>query len=135
MFKNLTYHQKNKFMLVGAALFLLLAWALSLSTTKDMIVRHYQLQDEVERSKNAPAQILQYQEELLKIEEIFGNNTDDEFKFQDTLLAFVTPFCEHNNMLLRAFPAPHKMASSGLEVQTTVFVVEGSFSNLLLAMA
>ncbi|MCX6182463.1 MAG: hypothetical protein NT150_11090, partial [Bacteroidetes bacterium] len=81
--------------------------------------------------KNAPAEILKYQKELFKIEEIFGNNIDDEFKFQDTLLAFLTPFCDKNGLLLRSFPAPHKMVSGGLEVQTTVFVVESSFVKLL----
>ncbi len=117
--------------MIGAILFLLIAYMLTLSTTKDMIAENFKLKDDVERSKNAPAEILKYKEDLLKIEEIFGNNTDDEFKFQDTLLAFLTPFCDRNGILLRSFPAPHKMASSGLEVQTTIFVVEASFSKLL----
>ena len=64
---------------------------------------------------------------MSKTKQIFGNNTDDEFKFQDTLLTFVTPYCDVNNVLLREFPAPHKMQSGGFEVQTTVFTVEGTF--------
>jgi hypothetical protein len=131
MFSNLTYQQKNKFLIAGAILFLVLAYVLTLSTTKEMFFKNLKLQEDVERSLNAPAQIIKYKEELSKTKQIFGNNTDDEFKFQDTLLTFVTPYCDVNNVLLREFPAPHKMQSGGFEVQTTVFTVEGTFHKLL----
>ena len=131
MFSNLTYQQKNKFLIVGALLFLVLAYVLTLSTTKEMFFKNLKLKEDVERSLNAPAQIIKYKEELSKTKQIFGNNTDDEFKFQDTLLTFVTPYCDVNNVLLREFPAPHKMQSGGFEVQTTVFTVEGTLHKLL----
>ena len=60
MFSNLTYQQKNKFLIAGAILFLVLAYVLTLSTTKQMFFKNLKLQEDVERSLNAPAQIIKY---------------------------------------------------------------------------
>lgn len=131
MFKKLTYKQKNKFLIIGSIAFFILSYFVAISKTVDQVSQHFELQEKAELSKKAPEEIKRYKEELQHIEQIFGNNTEDEFLFQDSLLAFVTPFCEHNGILVRSFPAPHKINASGFEIQTTVFVVEGSFIKLL----
>lgn len=131
MLKNLTYRQKNKYLIVGTILFLLLVYWTTLSKTVELYHSNQRLQKQSNLVADAPAKIKQYERQIQQFEQRFQNVTQSGNDYQEQLLEVVSTFCQEHQLVLQNFPQPLVHTQNDFEVTTHIVEVEGSYHKLL----
>lgn len=131
MFKNLTYKQKNKLLIVAFVFVLFLLYTISIKRTVNNYFIHSDNLKQLEEATLAPTLVSQLKEELATINSKLGTQRKGEGNNSDRLIELVTNYCNENNAVLMEFPQMESAIKDDLVVETNKFTLSGNFQNLL----
>ncbi|MGE0637860.1 MAG: hypothetical protein AB7G44_08385 [Bacteroidia bacterium] len=128
---NLSYRKKLMLLGIGAFVFALIAYALSIKKTVTIISEYYSTKDVLESNINSAEQVSSLQSKLSELERYFGVNASASDNFHETLLETVSVFCNENKLVLRNFPEAMVYNSGEFSVETDPVIVKGGYINLV----
>lgn len=130
MLQGWSYRKKNKALVFTAMLFLVLAYMLSIKRTIAVYREANVLESQSELAVNAPEKAAGLEKQLAGIDNLLGMQPQAG-NVQQMLLGVITGYCKERNTVLREFPKTVYHEEKDFIVETNVFTVEGSFSQLL----
>jgi len=129
MLSKLTYRKKNRLLLLGAGLALLLVYSLTLSKTVALRSTCSRLELRVDSAAHLPAETAELEEQLAMIDANFRNDTLSNL--HEELLGIVSAYCQQHRLVLRDFPELLRYRNREWDVETHRFTVEGNYTELL----
>jgi len=131
MFKNLTYKQKNKYLLIGFVLFLFLSYFMAISDTLAEWSAYGKLEKQASRLDETPQQLRGLQMKLKGLNYLIENKQRSHDGVHASLLNVITTYCDENSILLREYPGSRENIQNDLVIETNIFEVQGSYLKLL----
>jgi hypothetical protein len=138
MFRNLTYKQKNRALLIAIVLLALVSYRMGLRNTIRVYAGINLLKEQLTLADNAPQKVAGLQARLAGMDQVLGRSQSEwtpsekaDTSVQQTLLGVVTAYCQKNHVALREFPKTIRKIQGEYQVETNFFVVEGGFIKLL----
>lgn len=129
--KDLTYRQKNKILLVGALLLLIVCYIFAIGETVNLYGNNSKTTQKLESLKNAPQQIAGLNKRLNFLNSRVKQYVrEDDFE-QDDILVSVSDFCKRNRLKIIEFPKSTLKQKDDIVIETFNFTVEGNFTNLV----
>jgi hypothetical protein len=129
--KNLTYRQKNKYILGAAFVFLVIAYVTAFSKTIGLYQKNQQLKAKIERAENAPQVVASLKNTLHSLNGKLDHYLTDTSKNHVNTLEVVSEFCLHRNLILKDLPRKTVVEEKDFTIETSEINVEGRFSDLL----
>jgi hypothetical protein len=126
VFKNLTYKQKNRFLLIGIVLLAFISYRMAFRNTINVCSGINSLEEQLKLADHAPQKVAGLQARLAGMDQVLGRSQSES-----TLLGVVTDYCQKNNVALREFPKTIEKTQGEYQVETNFFVIEGGFIKLL----
>lgn len=130
-FKNLTYKQKNKYLLVASILFLLFAYNFVIRKTIDLYFVNQSLHTKITEGLNAPERKKNLEGRLEQFNNSLNRYLTDSTRKRENILSLVSEFCHKNQLILKEFPEPIIHYDKDFEIETNIVMVEGGYINLL----
>lgn len=130
MFKNITYKKKNKLLLIGVVLLIIVLYNFAFKKTILAYSDCKNAENQIAIAANAPMMVAQLKKQLLRIEETIGTNETNN-KSEQALLELVTNYCQSNSAVLNEFPKSTFANQGDLIIETNRFVIQGNFSTLI----
>lgn len=130
MLQGWTYKQKTRAVLIAGAIFLVLAYMLSIRKTIAVYREASLLESQSELAANAPTKAVELEKRLAEIDNLLGMQPRAG-NVQQALLGVITGYCKEHNTVLREFPKTVYNEEKDFMVETNVFTVEGNFFELL----
>jgi len=130
-FKDLSFKQKNRYLAVGAGIFVILAYLLAISHTVEAFNQRKMLEAKLTNAKNSPQQITVMESKLAFINSKVNSYIVDSTKGHEQILETVSNFCQKNNLTLREFPKTSYDEQKDITIESNLIIAEGSFINLL----
>ncbi len=130
-FKNLTYRQKNRYLLVATGLFLIISYLLAFSGTIELYAENRQLKQQLKLIENAPEQIREYASSLRKLDRKLGPFLQTDSISSDAVLALVSEYCRDHKLVLRSFPKSISQLHADYTIETNIITVQGRYTQLL----
>ena len=130
MFKQLSYRKKNRILLVGSLLSILLIYELAIKKTIIAYANCKQMEVQLQTANDAPKMMNELRRKNAKMDLLLGN----EGKYADiqqSILGVVTDYCNANNLVLEQFPTPSVENNNGITIETNIITIEGEFGQLL----
>ncbi|MFI5219069.1 MAG: hypothetical protein ACHQNT_06235 [Bacteroidia bacterium] len=131
MFNRLNYKTKNRFLLIAAVLFALMAYRLAIKKTIDQCKTYRNLKQQVDFAKDIPRKTAHIKMQIATMDKTLTTMQHSETNMQQALLGIVTNYCKENKVVLKEFPETIQTSGSDFLVQTNVFKIEGDFIKLL----
>lgn len=131
MFENLTYKQKNQWLIIVAVLTLGLVYLFAIKNTIGSYREYNKAESQIELAANAPAMASQLEKKLLQMDFEIAKQNINGPNTEQALLELITNYCQKNHDILREFPEPIVTKQGSLFIETNVLVVEGDFSSLI----
>ncbi len=131
MKRQLTYKKRLLYVLLAGGLFTVILYNMAISDTIDLAIENSDMEEQVSKNVNAPEQIKAIKIKLKKIEQLIGDQTEQELDVHQMLLESVTGYAQKNNLILKDFPQPYATSDKGYLTKTAVVTVEGDFIRLL----
>lgn len=128
---SLSYRTKNKYLIVGGLVFLLLAYLLAFSKTVNLYFTNSNLKKKLIVAQEAPEKRRLMEAKSNALKEKLSSYFADSLKDQEHLLEVVSNFCQKNSLLLKEFPNEEYHEEKEFVVGTTELKIEGNFVNLL----
>jgi len=128
----MTDKQKNRALVAGFVLLLLISYFFSIEKTIDLRQRAKELHQEKELLENASQRIFNLQQEnkyldsILQVKEISIENS-----FQQTLLQKLNTFQKEVPITIMAFNEPHIIEQDNIILKTYSLEIKGDFQSLL----
>jgi hypothetical protein len=129
MIKRLTYGVKNKLLLIGGVVFLIIIYQVSIKKTIDLNGECGELEQKLENASNAPGKMIELQKLNIQMDRLLGQSNDNDVS--QSLLSIVTNYCHENEITLEEFPKPILNSDRGTTVETNIITIEGGFNKLL----
>lgn len=131
MFRNLTYRQKLRYLLIGAFVLLIICYKFSINKTIQEYKTYRQYKTNA-NSKNAEAGSMS----LLETKNDYLNETLNRFVLDTldqskNLLGIVSGYCKENNLKVKEYKPGLPVQTDSITVVTRSTTVEGSFINCL----
>ena len=131
MIKNLTYHQRLLYTLIGGGLFAIIIYNVALSSTIDIAIDNNALEKQIAKNQDAPKQVEIVKQKIKKIEQLVGDREDEKVDIHQLLLASVTGYVQEKGMILKDLPQPYVATANGYVTNTAKITLEGDFISLL----
>ena len=131
MLKNLTYRQKNKYLMIGFLLFLVLSYVMAISDTLGVFFAYSDLQKKEQQMTHAPQELKDLQVKLRGLNYLIETKQKNTAGVHASLLNVITAYCDENNVLLREYPGSQENTQNDLVIETNIFEVQGPFFKLL----
>lgn len=131
---QLTYQQKNKWLLGGALAFLVIVYLLAIRSTVDLYVQEGELEEKLGKAENAPRQIAQLERKLAYWDQIATNLNDSATSVQKELFTNVSKACSAHKVSLRALEFIATEEKESHQIDTYQVMMAGSYRNLLSAV-
>lgn len=129
--KQLTYRQKNKYLLIGFAVFVILSYVLAISDTLDSYFGYRQLEKKEKEMTRAPQELKNLQVKLKGLNYLIETRQRNTEGVHASLLNVITAYCDEQGILLREYPGMQENTQNDLVIETNIFEVQGSFFKLL----
>ena len=126
-----TYRQKNIAIAAGFVLILVLFYFLTISKVIKLGHSIDQLKQQEKLAVNAPANIIEYQRQLEKLDNQIAAYLVDTSDGEQHLLELISTFCQNNKLILTAFPKPDIQEKENIKVYTRTVSIQGDFISLL----
>jgi hypothetical protein len=128
--KSLSYGKKNRLLVISGGILLLLVYVFSIQRTIEAYREVSALEVQAGMAANAPAEAGKLEKQIERMNELAGvsNGSAD---VQQELLGMITGYCQQNGTALREFPETVRNEENDLTIETSMFTVEGRFSELL----
>jgi hypothetical protein len=133
-FKNLSYKTRNKIILTGLPVLLLLLWFLVFRQTYDLYQSNEDLKEKIIKAKHAPENLISIKNKLALIDRKIESYLTDTVKNRENILHLVSDFCRKENIILKEFPQGTLSTESDIEIETNKIITEGNFRNQLLLL-
>lgn len=130
-FNSLTYKKKNIFLSIALIVVALFVYQLAIKSTLQAYEEFSLGKAQIEQAINAPTEALAFKKQLIKIDKQIASENVLESEGSQTLLGFVIDYCQNNEVVLREFPKMETEEQGDLKVQTSRFVVQGTFASLV----
>jgi cell division protein FtsB len=133
MFNKLTYRHKNRIMVWGSLLFLVVIYMFSIRRTINLIGENKTLRGQIEVAHSAPGQI----EELKAASGIFERQIDaleNQEVFRTQLLNNVGDICKNNLLILKGFNEAGSFEENGLVIENHLIDLQGEYPDLVKAI-
>lgn len=130
MLKGLTYRRKNRLLLLGAAVLLLLVYVSAVSKTVALRSTCSKLAQRIDSAARLPEETRQMEARLAALDKDF-RPVAPIARVHEELLGTVSNRCQQLGLVLRDFPAEQESRHREWIVKTHVFTVEGGFNGLL----
>jgi hypothetical protein len=130
-FKNLTYKQKTKYLLIASGLFFLFVYNFVISRTFELYSINGSLHEKVMQAQNAPDKKKMLEVKINNFNNSLNKYFIDSTKNREYILATVSEFCHKNNLVLKEVPEPIITQEKDFDIETNIVVAEGGFINLL----
>ena len=130
MFKNLSYKRKNQYLTISFALFLLIAYQLSIAETIELKAELDRARKANQAAIAAPAQLQKIQEKIHTMESLVGSNTQGD-NIQQKLLEKLSHYCEKHEIDLTEFPHVKTIQYENYSQHINAFVLKGEFIPLV----
>lgn len=130
-FENLTYRSKNKLLLSGIVLLLILCYFLAINNTIELYQSNNDTKTKLTALQNAPQQISSLNKRLAFLNsrvEQYVRGKDFE---QEDILVAISDFCKTNRLKIVDFPKSELKEKEDIVIETFNFVVEGNYVNLV----
>jgi hypothetical protein len=131
MFKDLTYRQKNKYLLIGFGVFLLLSYMLAIKDTLSAFFDYKALQKKEVQMNQAPQELRSLQVKLKGMNYLIENKQKTHGGVHASLLNAISAYCDEYEILLREYPGSRENIQNDLVVETNIFEVQGPFIKLI----
>lgn len=132
MFKHLTYQQKNKLLLGGFVLMLLVSYWLAIGKTLSTMTLYKDLEKKSGQIEQSPMNLKLLEKKRLALNQIIENKKDNQgSSVHASLLNIISNFCDEHHILLREYPGTIENIQNDLIVETNMFEVQGTFNKLL----
>lgn len=132
--KGYTYKQKNKALLLGSPLFLLLVYLLSVGNTLEQWRQGVQLKEQLSQAEGAPQKILVLEQKLAYWDKLAASAGDSSANIQKELFTNVSRACNAQKVTLRALNYMGTEEKEGHLVDTYQLEMEGFFQSLVQAV-
>lgn len=130
-FQQLTYKQKNKILLAGTILLVLISYFFSIQNTIDLYLEVEQQNQRLSTLNNYPQQLKNYMYQLKILNSRVEQYVREKDFSQDEILESLSLFCRENKLVIRSFPKSSLQEKEGFFIETHHFEVEGSYINLV----
>jgi hypothetical protein len=134
VFKKLSYKRKNKYLLAGIILFMLISYQLALKKTFQLMHNVSEMETQAKAASDAPLKTEELKKQVKEIENIIGGSNMISENNQQLILGLVSSFCSKNNLVLQELPKTKSYNENNILVETNYLVVEGDFIKLLLLL-
>jgi len=131
MFKDLTYKQKNKYLIIVSLVFMLLIYVFALKNTFKLISDNSRLYEQLELIANAPEKMRTLQVKLNELDKQLGPFMYSDSLQQEYILELVSQFCAKNKLTLKEFPGSLIESKGDYDIETNVMKVSGRFQDLI----
>lgn len=131
MFNQLTYRNKNRLLGGGIVVFCILIYQLSISEAIEQKRAYENALQQAQQMANAPQEIASLQKELALLDQSLGSINGDTADIPQLILERVSSYCKKKGTELKLFPGVTTIQEQNYNVETTKFVVEGNFIDLL----
>lgn len=129
--KDLSYKQKNKLMLIGAIVFAIVAYFISISDTVDAYYKNEVLLHQIQQGAKAPQNIQKLNENLNRISSNLGDYELDSLHNENLFLEVIGEFCQEHKLILRKFPEPTLHQEKDFIIYTHKIEIQGGYTNLI----
>lgn len=130
-FKDLTYRQKNKYLLFASVFFLIFAYNFVIDKTVALYQANDALHKKINAGMNAPERKKILEAKLDGFNHTLNKYFTDSLKNREYILGIVSEFCNKNNLTLKEFPEPVLFQEKDFEIETNIVIAEGGYLNLL----
>ena len=128
---SITYRQKNKFLLGGAVLLLLICYLFAFRNTIDLYQSNNAAEEKLEALKTAPQQIAALNKKLGFLNSRVKQYVRDDNFDQEDILVSISDFCKQNRLKIVEFPKSERKQKEDIVIETFHFTVEGNYVNLV----
>lgn len=130
-FKDLTYKQKNKYLLLGALLFAIVAYVTTISNTVKLYKDNTKLESRIGKAENAPSGIADLRRALEGLNGKLNDYLIDTTKEQEHTLEVVSEFCSKKRLVVKELPKRTVTTEKDFTIITSILKIEGSYVELL----
>jgi hypothetical protein len=128
---SLTYKQKVRYLLIGAVLFLLIAYLTTIKNTIQLYRDNNRLESMIGKAENAPQGIAELRKTLEGLNLKLNNYLVDTTKEHEHTLEVVSEFCHKKRLVVRELPKRKISSENDFVIITSELRIEGSFISLL----
>ncbi|KOY84384.1 hypothetical protein AD998_21195 [bacterium 336/3] len=131
MFDLKSYRNKNKLLIIGSILFVILAYFLSFSKTLDLYIQNKGLEKKAILSQNAPEKIRNLKKQLGIYEAKMQKFGQDSLSKDEYRLNILTQLCKENNVVMVSLPESFFQKEATESIETQEIKLRGNFIDLL----
>lgn len=130
-FKNLTYKQKNTYLLVATVVLVVIAYKMAIQPTIKLYQDNTRMEMKIKRAENAPQGIAELRKSLDGLNEKLNHYLIDTTKEHQHTLEIVSEFCSKKKMIVKELPKRTVTVDKDFTVITSVLTIEGNYADLL----
>ena len=127
---RLSYQQKNRIMVITAAVLLLIVAGFSVRKTVVMIQQNIQLAHRIQRAEQGPEQILQLEARSAQMGKIMAVGSEEN-ALRRELFEKSGQYCQQYQVQLKSFQEAETFAEERLKIETHELLLEGAFTDQL----
>lgn len=129
--KSLPFKTKNRYLLIGLGVFIVLAYLSTISKTVEAYQKNKELNQILASAANAPQRMGQIKRKLHAYDKNLGSFELDSIINHEYALATVSEFCQEHHLILDEFPDSRIELGEDFDIYTSEVVVEGGFIDQL----
>lgn len=127
----MSYRKKNQYLLIGAILFLFIAWFVAGNKTYSLYSQNKTLSFNIQKGEDAPKTIGQLERKLNFFNSRLATFLSDSSKDENYMLEVVGNFCKKNRIVLKEFPPVSSQDEGDFIILTNKIIAEGNYKDLL----
>ena len=131
MLKNISYRNKNKYLLIFIFSGLFLIYFFAIKKTITCAGECSYIENRLNSAPGISEKTAALLTKLKEFDKLMMIREDSSFTVQQELLGVVTKYCQTNQTILRDFPKSRIQKKNEFVIETNTFVLEGSFIKLL----
>lgn len=131
MSNQLTYQQKNKYLLFGGLASLILVYLLAVKNTLTLYQENQKLEAFVSINKNSQQKVEDLKLRSEQINAQVKKYFVDSITHDENLIKAVSELCQSENVLLKEMPIIEKNKQGNYYIYTNRVMLEGGYHNLL----
>ncbi len=131
MIKNISYKKKFRLLIAGIIVLTVLIYNLSIKRTLDQSSFCSDLESNLATVENIPNQIVQLNNQIEQLDNIFGKDTINNNDHRSVLINKCSDYCKKNNIRLIQINEPIIEIQDDLTIETNIIQFSSSFKKLL----
>jgi hypothetical protein len=131
MFKNLSYKQKFKLLIIVSIVAVFLCYLLAVRRTIEAYSKYTQMAATNESLEASPLTVDELQNSNKKVNALFDQFILDTLQSDKNLIAVASNYCKTNGLELKEYKPVNIAANDSIEVLTRTITIEGGFVKCL----